>query len=69
MDIKLAVDSRGHSARMPRFAFCRSLFGVGALVAQSVERVLGKDEVSGSNPLKGLEPLVRGVVFASANRR
>ena len=24
-----------------------------ALVAQSVERVLGKDEVTGSNPVKG----------------
>ncbi len=26
---------------------------IGALVAQSVERVLGKDEVGGSNPLEG----------------
>ena len=31
-----------------------SLLGIwAALVAQSVERVLGKDEVTGSNPVKG----------------
>ena len=33
------------------FALIKIFYG--ALVAQSVERVLGKDEVGGSNPLEG----------------
>ncbi len=45
--------SPGDTLRVPEGCMLRATNKTNALIAQSAERILGKDEVTGSSPVKG----------------